>query len=299
MKRSAERNNSTEEVPKKKDPLRVAAIIELPESEQLLLVQSLKPRILKEKMAELDKKIESRGGKRRSGPYIQRMEIARKIVKTGIYSLPGGTIKDRDYIKAGAAELIDRKPENNEEFRVFREVAIETLIREIREEVQLELDSRQVRPILEINGEDRDHVIFLMQAKGRIQLFEEEVCGIGLFGEVNSIPQNLLFYQPHIVEVYKKYIQKETKRRMAKSLFQSRIEVPAVLIDRWHENEVLGHMYRFPKKGHKPPTKPVSTTSFKIVDPQGREVNPIEEYSFTIRRGAKVIPPDSSTPKKP
>jgi len=278
-------------------PTRVAAV--LPTTEGILLVQDNKDRRLPEVLAKIKRKsdeAEIRG----NHTLVERMKYARMIASEGRLSLPGGKIELEDYEVVGATSLLGvDKISTPDQVNLFREVVRQAITREGLEELGVLLED--IKPILEIKGVARNHIICLARAEGTITLDTKELNGLGFLPDKPLIPLNHYFYQAHVRKLYERAMHSSTKNPTWAELvrmYLSRIKVPVNLIQKWFSNitSVPGYIGGLQKyKRRYPggfPSMPKSNPNFSILNPDGSVAYPPQDISLTSAISAKIIPSD-------
>lgn len=244
-------------------PYRVSGIIETPNG--ILTALDLKCKFREKVFNELESR---RQQLLAEGKTQKALEIGRgqDIVKKGRYSLPGGGMEKRDFEKAGAGDLYGKRVRTKEEIEAFRQVAQNTLHREIEEELGLKAETKWTRPIMEIIGRTRSHLIYIVCVKGKIVLQEDELRGIGFLTEQSPIKLQHPFFQAHVLVTAARYL-KHAEQSIRLGFMSGKLEVPRDLMDDWYENSVSGYENRaIDSRGRqRAPEYPGSGPNFRIL----------------------------------
>jgi len=255
-------NNTIQSNPGKS--YRIASIIETPNG--ILTALDLKCKFREKTFNDLEVK---RQQFLAEGKIQRALGVSRgqEIVKKGRYSLPGGGMERKDFAKAGAEELIGKRPKSEEEIRAFIKVATNTVIRENEEELGLETKLDSIQPIMEILGRTRNHIIFLVSVKGKITLQEDELCGIGFLSENSPIKLKHHFFQAHALVTAARYLRDPGINRMRLGYLSGGLEFPKQLINEWYENSISGYESRAQatRQKQEPPVRAVSGPNFRIL----------------------------------
>lgn len=210
-----------------------------------------------------------------------------EIVRSGKYSLIGGK-----------RELQDKN-------------GIDTIIREIDEELNLLVEPYDVLEVLRIRGRTRQHIIYLVRASGMIHLNpEESITGIGFLKDKNVFPLSHHFFQSHVPRVRKRFYDpnRSQKRETTERLYLSSIRVSQKLTDEWTIDESKAYLYRGSNNKNGEPRPIQSSPNFTIFDAEGKPTlshnslgylhaisDPNREYPRLAKAGRR--PP--SNPKMP
>jgi len=282
-----------------KKKIRVAAIIETPQG--VLLVQDAKDKYRDNTLRELGL-LAAKAGAENNYSLLRRLEYAMEIVRDGRYSLPGGKIEPQDYLNVDAGEILEleRPLSGREEIEMYLRVIKEAVSREVDEELGLGIDNETLQPILEIQGRERDHIICIAHAEGRIVLNQEELSGIGFLDKPSALPLNKRFFQSHVVKLFELYIKAPMRARFFAQNYLSRINVPESIVEEWYMDMLRGYQGRS-RKVKKRLAKPVplsSSPNFMIFDADGKMVDPLRLGSFTNTQKALIVPSLKKKEKK-
>ena len=246
-----------------KNPTRVAAIIETPYG--ILLEQDRNDKHFQRQVEELEKD---------HSKSPEQKAAAMALLKEGRFCLPGGKIE------AG-------------------ETPHQALIREIHEELNLEIEKHHISEGTQIQGKTRDHLIFIARATGLIVLNEDEVTGIGLLNNNTVFPNDPstgpLFMQQHVRVILGQYIYGH-KRRKYRAGFMSTINISKKYVDDWLEDELRISTYRSSsivnqEKERKLRSKALeSVPNFTVFNDGFAPLKPQAEISFTRSVLARFIP---------
>jgi 8-oxo-dGTP pyrophosphatase MutT (NUDIX family) len=282
---------------------RVAAIIETPEG--ILVVQDPHDKYRAHTIKTLANKIAMASLEIEKKDLVNRLNYAIEIVQDGRYSLPGGGIDEKDYINADATELygLEVPLSSIEQIEAYRRVVKEAVARELEEELGLGVDMDSMLPILEIQGRERNHIICIVHAQGRLELNKAELSGIGFLNDPSVIPLNKYFFQSHVIKLFGKYIKTDQHAFYA-SHFLSRLNIPQDLVDDWYMDAMNGYNSRGSKSKRKvrKPAHPSSSPNLLIYDHSGQPVYNLRADSFTNAKKARIVPapsrPITSKPPK-
>lgn len=285
------------EGPKFPLPIRAAAIIET--AQGILLVHDWQDHFRKATLKLLSDDL-NRYIRRNKLPEAERKLAAMRIACQGRFSLPGGGIDLKDYIDAGAEQLLGLPyaPRSPKEKKLFAQVVIKAAIREIKEETGTTVDSSQIAKVVEIQGKTRHHIILLMRIDGELRLpkpeegKEPEITGYGFLNRSNYIAMAHWFYQSHVKTIHSRYFQDQSDRSERSSSFMSRVRVPLEYMEQWHKNLQAGYDNRPTKyqRKHQPPSELKSSPNFEIFDKEGKVHNPYHPRSLTKASRARYIP---------
>lgn len=249
---------------------------------------------------------------------IRRLELARLLAQKGRASLPGGSIEEVDCQIANATSLIIghekpsspegksriylTEPKTDSQVDLYTEVVHQAIYREILEELGLIVDKESIKPIMQIQGRTRNHIICLVKTiEGEIKLDTNELNGVGFLSDQPVIPLNPLFYQRHLLKVYADYIMRDPNRRAKLAMeYLSPIQISRDLIDEWYSHLHIGYEYAYFGKGYKcpEPTPFTSSPNFTIINPDGTREKTEYPGSFTSAATAKIVPPPDKPDKR-
>lgn len=240
-----------------KKPTRVAAIIETPYG--VLLEQDRNDRHAQKQIEEIEKD---------EHKTIAQKEQAIAFLKDGRFCLPGGKIEEK-------------------------ETPHQALIREIHEELNLEIEKHHIAGGTQIQGKTRDHIIFVVRATGLVQINPDEVTGIGLLNNRTVLPNDPTFMQHHVREILSHYIY-SNRRRKYRCGFMSTINISKKYVDDWLEDEERICYYRGPSAIYKGRLllsgQLESVPNFTIFKDGFPPLKPEAEISFTRSVLARFIP---------
>ncbi len=274
-------------------PLRAAAVIRTDHG-LLLGGDSYKDWHRAEVLESLEVKRENalRRGRRAKA---ERFLLAKSLVEDqGKLSLIGGTVDPADYLSAGVEERIDvESPRFMKELDQTMKVIRNTVVREVREELSLEVDPDSVKFVQRIIGANRNHIICTVFAQGEIQINHEEILGLGLITDhLPAIPQNHYFYQYHAVHFHTSYLHDEEMHKKIRKMPVSRLRVSRPLVYDLYRYQSTGRAYAHGKNNFSERETPKmlrSTRNFTIIDTPESSIPPSAET-------ASISPPSTPAP---
>ncbi len=305
--------------PKKRtdeNPWRAGAIILTEQG--MIIEKDRKDKHIEENLRQLRREEEKLTPEKATEETLYFLHQVIEDFSTGRYSLPGGKLEEVDYKKARARGIMDmpRKEMTEREYRMFEDVGREAAIREVGEELGLKINRNSARRAKEINGKDRNHLIYLLHVTGlnrRIRIFPDEIEGVGFLQRddgMSVLSMEGCYVQHHLIEIARDFMNTKEALRLARS-YQSEISVDSHLVQDWLGT--LGNIYGFrylraeEKSRYRIPTpqKLISSPVFSIlrVDVHNNKTKRVivdfrDPPSFTRGKKSVFIPRDAEPPEK-
>ncbi len=241
-----------------------------------------------------------------------RYKVGQSIVEGGRFSLPGGGPNIIDFEVAGETKLVDeigiqiiKKPDGESSLLFpdmdrlptevvgrIMQIMKKTAVREVQEELGITPPESSLKGILQINGNTRRHLIYIVALDGEVNITDPYISGIGFIDRKHVIPLSKFFFQGHIHTLYSQYICDPNREIVAKG-YASRLTVPIDLIEGWFTDEIAAYHY-LSGKGRKRTVFPrllESSPTFRILGKDGK-IQDLRSDSgnFTVSKAARLIP---------